>query len=447
MPVDAPPAPPAAKESATIDAPAASEKAPSDYMADTMADFAEMDKAPSPAAKTDKPKSTPPPKKPASKTVEPPKKEEEKSEEAKKPEEPDKEKEKAEEQTETKPQGGKYMRALGEKYDNLKKQVEQEYKPELQKLRAKIQEYESHKTEDPGPLLEKVKTLEARNQELEKHIEFVDYTQSDDFKTKYSQPYIDAWQSAVRQFASLKIRQKDGENEMGEPTYKVRSATEDDLIRLGSMSEGDMDEVATREFGASAPRVIRHIEKLRELAAAKSRAQEEARKKATEFKTQKQAELHGRSETLAKEWMEVDKSLREKYPKAFIVEEGNDADKAAHTKGFALADLLFVGPESLTPEQVEALPEGFKESVKAKRPITDADRIRLHALARVKLANHDRQLARLKAAQLRIKELEDSLAAYEKSEPDAGHAGKGTPKAVTKDWLETAEDELKAMDR
>lgn len=458
MPTAEAPAAPAATEpvAATIDAPAAGEKAPSDFMSDVMGDFADMDAGKAPPPKAEKPKSAAATKKPAATKPTPPSKPE-KAEEKKeapkeeaKPEGSEKKPEGAEAKPaeEEKPQGGKYMRTLGERYDNLKKQVESEFKPEIQRLKAKVQEYETKRPEDAAPLLEKVKQLETRNQELEKHIQYVDYTQSEDFREKYSKPYAEAWHSAVRQFLQLRVREKTGEDESGEPVYKVRPATEDDLIRLGSMSEGDMDEVAEREFGASAPRVIRHIEKLRELAQSKNNALDEAKKRAGEFRSRQEAEMHSRTESLAKSWQETEKELRENYPKAFIPDEGDEADKAAHLKGFALADLLFVGPEGLSPEQIDALPENFKNVVKSKKPLSDQDRIRLHAIARVKMANHDRQLARLKAAQERIEELESSLAAYEKSEPSADKAsGGGDDKSTSKDWLEQAEDELKAMDR
>lgn len=457
MPTEAPAAPAATEPTkATIDSPAAGEKAPSDFMADVMGDFADMDSGKAPPPKAEKPKPTATAKKQAATKPTAPSKPE-KAEEEKKPEKeetkPESEENKPKESEtkpgeQEKPQGGKFMRTLGERYDNLKKQVEQEFKPEIQRLKSKVQEFEAKKPEDSAPLLEKVKQLEAKNQELEKHIQYVDYTQSEDFKEKYSKPYSEAWQSAVRQFTQLRVREKTGEDEAGEPVYRVRPATEDDLIRLGSMSEGDMDEVAEREFGASAPRVIRHVEKLRELAQARNSALEEAKKRAGELKSRQEAEMHSRTESLTKLWQEADKDLREKFPGAFVPEDGNDEDKQAHTKGFAMADLLFVGPEYLTPEQVEALPETFRNAVKTKKPLSDQDRIRLHAIARLEMGNYLRNKSRLKAAQARIEELEASLAAYEKSEPSAEKASSGEGgKETSRDWLETAEDELKVLDK
>lgn len=447
MPPTESPTAPAATESttATIDAPASTDKNPAEFMADVMGDFADMDAGKPPPAKAEKPKPSAQGKKQSAKPIEKTKQErveepEKKTEESEKPS--------SEKSEETKPEGGKsYMRTLGEKYDNLKKEVEQTYKPELQKLRAKIQEYETKKPEDAAPLLERVKQLESRNQQLEKHIEYVDYTKSKDFESNYEKPYAQAWTEAVAEFQELKVREPAGEDESGEPVFKSRPATKDDLIRLGSMTLSDMDEAAQRMFGPSASRAINHIQNLRKLLLSRNNALENARQRAGEFKSRQEAEMHSRTETLAKAWQETDKELREQYPRAFVAEDGNEADKAAHTKGFALADLLFIGSDGLTPEQVEALPEHFRNIVKSKKPLTEQDRVKLHAIARVKMANHDRQLARVRAYQERISELEASLAEYEKSEPDASKAGGKGDKSVSKDWLETAEDELRALDK
>jgi hypothetical protein len=111
-----------------------------------------------------------------------------------------------------------------------------------------------------------------------------------------------------------------------------------------------------------------------------------------------------------------------------------------------VADLLFLGNQALTPEQVEALPSGFKETVKAGKPLSEVQKVQLHALARLKMANHDRLVTRLKARDARIAELEKSLADYEKSEPSADKAGDGA-KVEGKDFFAQVEEDLEKMDR
>lgn len=333
---------------------------------------------------------------------------------------------------------------LRQAYDTLKKKMA-EAEPELQRLRAKVQEFEGR--QDPAPLLDKIKALEGTVQRLEQDLEFENFSKSPRFSKEYDQPYQSAWAEAVSEFRELTVRELAGEDETtGEPKYNNRPATEQDLIKLGSMTLSEMDEAAQKMFGASASRAIGHIANLRKLSAKRAQALEDAQKRTGEFVAQQKAEHQAKSQSMANAWKQVNQSLEERFPGAFKPAEGDEVDRAAHTKGFALANLMFMGEDSLTPEQIEALPAMFKEAVKAKRPLNDEERVRLHALARLKMANHDRQIIRLKNTQDRIAELEKELAEFRKSEPGGGKISDGSG-AGNKDWLETAEDELKALDR
>lgn len=440
---------------ATIDAPAQGEKPTSEFMADIAGDFEAMDTGKEVEARPPSSKTTP--EKPPAQTdkIEKPSDRNEKGQFVKpadkpKPEKPEKPEVKPEAKTETaetKPPGK--MRELGERYDTLKKEVEHTYKPTISKLEARIKELESGtKTEDPEPLKSRIQQLEQQNSELEKRMEYVDYTASSDFRNKFVQPYNDEYQKSMNTFSQLRVREPDGVDETtGEPRFKRRPATEQDLLQLAALDYADMDEKANAMFGASAPRVIAHIEKLQELATAKSRAEKSGLDRAVELKKQREAQSAGRSKLLKDTWDDINRGMREKFPKAFEVAEGDSEDKGAHTKGFALADLLFVGRNALTPEQVESLPPSFRDIVKGGQELPDAKRLELHAIARLKMANHDRMMVRLKKATARIGELEKELADYQKSEPEAGHAGaKETPENPL-DWESQVAKDMAAMDK
>lgn len=335
-------------------------------------------------------------------------------------------------------------------YEGLKKRVKEEYEPQLQSLKSKIQELESRKPEDTAPVIAKMTALEKRNQELEKQIEFVDYTKSNEYVSKYQQPFADAWQRAVGVFGQLEVSQKieDGVDEMGDIKFTEtrRTADANDLLELSRMPIGKMDSTAKAMFGDSAARAISYVEKVQELWQAKQRGEQEAATKATEVRAMQTLESQKHEQALSNTWNEINKSLEEKFPKAFQVDKLDADDVASHTKGFALADLLFLGNGALTPEQKEALPQGFRETVKAGQPLSAEQKVQLHALARIKMANHDRKVVQLKKATARIAELEKSLAEYEQSEPPAGKSGSGA-KAGDKPWDEQVADELKALDR
>lgn len=331
-------------------------------------------------------------------------------------------------------------------YEGLKKKVKDELEPEVQRLRAKVKEYETKPPEDTAPILQKLKTLEERNTELERHIALVDYEQSHEFTTKYDQPYRETWNRATAAFNQLTVRQADGENDLGEPKFTRRPATEADLIELGTLPLSQLDEKAQEMFGASAPRAVQYIEKLRDLATAKQSAIEDAKTKAGEWKSQRTLESKSREQARATAWKEVNSGLEEKFPKAFKVNEGDADDAGAHAKGFALADLLFLGNQALKPEQVDALPDGFKSTLKAGKPLTEVQKVQLNALARLKMANHDRLIVARKKDQARIVELEKIVAEFEKSEPSTSRAGESAH-STDKPWDEQVADELKAMDK
>jgi hypothetical protein len=437
-----PPAAPAAAPTTTpaerqAPPPTPSERPASEWLSDIGSELGDLDAGTtSPLKERDEKGKFKPAVKPQEKPIEKP---EEPVDE--KPEEPEKPIEKPTESP--KPVKAAELRAA---YDGLKKKVKDELEPEVQRLRAKVQEYETKPPEDTAPIIQKIKILEERNAQLEKHMALVDYEQSQDFSTKYDQPYRDTWNKATQAFNQLTVREPAGEDEMGQPKFNRRAANESDLIELGALPLSQLDERAAAMFGASAPRAIQYIERLRDLATAKHNALEEAKTKAGEWKSQRILEFQNHQKTLKTTWDDINNGLKEKFPKAYEPEQGNTEDIASHTKGFALADLLFLGGPSLTPEQVEALPPSFRDSVKANKPLSEVDKVKLHALARLKIANHDRLLTRTKKLQARVAELEKNLAEYEKSEPVTTRAGTARTTS-TKPWDELVADELKAMDK
>lgn len=337
------------------------------------------------------------------------------------------------------------MRVLGEKYETLQKQVETEYRPTIQRLESQVEELK--KAAASPELAEQAKQWQARAEAAEKKLETVNFTQSQKYQNEYHKPYVDAWNRAVTQFRELAVRAQKGVDEFGQPVFEARPANETDLLRLANLPLSEMDEEVTKLFGASAPRVLQHIEKLKELATARRNAELQAEERAVEARKQEQASSEARVKNLASTWTEVNKSLEEKFPKAFKPEDGNAEDAAAHARGLALADLTFLGEAGLTPQQVENLPAVFKDTIKARQPLSEAQRVQLHALARLKILNHDRQVARVKKLTARVAELEKDLADYERSAPGGRPGAREAKPGEDKDWLATAEDELRALDK
>jgi hypothetical protein len=424
--------PPAVPASSPAAAPA--EKAPADYLGDIVGDLQDMDAGKPPTPHVDQATA-----KPTDKPVDKP---------AAKPQE--KAPEKALEKPPEEPPKPVKAAELRTAYEGLKKRVKEEFEPELQKLRSKVSDLESRKPEDSAPVLAKVQTLEKRNAELEQLMAYHDYKETSDYKKSFEQPLNDAWVEALNTFQQLQVSERfpDGEDDMGQPKFKIirRPATDQDLRTLAFLPLQEMYDAAHEKFGNASSEVIGQLRDIRKLYAAKEKAESDASIKSKEWKSQRQLEdSNGRKQRL-ETWQNINKSLEEKFPKAFKIEEGNEADKTAHTRGFALADLLFKSPGDLTPEQVEALPPSFRDSVKANQPLSEVQKVQLHAIARLKIANHDRKVVALKVANERIAELEKSLSEFEKSSPPGGRAGAGGH-VEHADPMTEAEQELRALDK
>ena len=312
-------------------------------------------------------------------------------------------------------------------YDNLKKEKREVLEPKIQQLEAKLKELESRQPEDTKPLLEKMTAAEKRAAELEQHIQFVDYKKSREFQEKYEQPYAEAWSKAVADFGQLTVRVPGPVDEAtGEPTHTTRSATADDLIYLANLPLSQMDDQAEAMFGKSAPRVIRHVERVRDLSDAQNKALADAQLKTGEWTKARQLKMQQSQQEQHGLWTQYNKEIAERFPSMFGPVEGDTEGNELLAKGFAMADRLFAPPANAQPQ-------------------TPQERIQFHALLRHKIANHDRLVRRLKTTQTELAEAKEALAAYEQSDPPAGKGG--GPKPAPKGFMEEVDEELRKLDR
>jgi hypothetical protein len=315
------------------------------------------------------------------------------------------------------------MRALGKAYDDLKKERDSVLQPKLQSLEAKTKEYERTieqlKTQAPDvkPFQEKLTALEKENQQLREVVRFSDYKKSPEFTEKYEKPYNEAWSKAVGEVTQLNLQMEDG---------TVRKATANDLLALANAPLDQLDDLAAQWFPKSSPRVIRHVEKVKDLAEAQDKALQEAQKGAGEFIAKRTQAEQQTNQAFAQAYTGATTELTKKYSKWFAPDEADPQGNDILKKGFDYADTVFSpNGNQLTPEQ-------------------KAGRL---AVIRAKAANHDRLIARNKSHVARIAELEASLAEFEKSEPTtttAGNPGRGNG---VYDPMAEDEAELRKLDR
>lgn len=307
-------------------------------------------------------------------------------------------------------------------FRDLKKKIQQDYTPRLSKLadlEAKVKEYESNGSVDVKALQEKVTSLDARNKELEQHVKFVDYQQSDEFKKNFQQPYIEAWESAMADLRELKVEDSEG---------NFRDATQGDLVKLANLPLGEARKLANAMFGDSADDVMAHRRRIIDLSDKQTKALEDAKKSATEqaaLRTSQQAEAQRKSLQL---WKDANNEIVTKWPAMFGPVEGDEEGNTMLQKGEAMADRLFSPTEENRPKSIE-------------------EAVRVHALMRQKIRNHDRLALWLKKARARIKELEGSLAEYEKSNPNGGISGGGEARGGTGSYIEDANAEIEELNR
>lgn len=313
---------------------------------------------------------------------------------------------------------------------SLKKQIKEQYKPEVAKLQARVKELEQT-TAVPQEVATKLETLQKRNQQLEEQIGFVDYSKSAAFQEQFSKPYQAAWQRAVSDFNQLQVRLPDGTDpESGEAKFKFRPANDQDLLALANLPLSEMDDKAEAMFGRSAARVIRHVEKVRELAIAQEEALENARKTAGARIAEQETNKKLTSAKGQQMWQAEHKRLVEKYPHFFGPDEADPEGNILLQKGKAQADRIFVPTKDNAPKSPE-------------------EAVRLHALAYNKIANHDRIARRLKMTLTELAEVKKALAEYEESNPPAGKGGDGARRqGGASEWsVDAGQAELDTLDK
>lgn len=312
---------------------------------------------------------------------------------------------------------------LSKAYEGLKakhRQLEQD-------LVAKNAELEAIRTKPPAEdpekktLQERLSEREKRLQDLENEIRFHRYESSQEYKDKYEQPFINAFQTGRQKTSSLKVVERKND-ETGEIIQQSRQATANDFDRIAMIGDDDQAaEVAEQLFGSRAPMVLYHRERVQELNAAKEKAVQDFRKVGSEREKQLAEKSQQERKRMVEMFDAITKQSVEKFPALFKPVEGDEKGNELLKKGFDLVDTVFKGDTSrIPPEKLVAM----------------------HAAVRNRAAAFGRLAYQNKGLQEKITELEKELDQYRESEPAGGEAdGKGKSKTVSESW-EDALDKL-----
>jgi hypothetical protein len=292
-------------------------------------------------------------------------------------------------------------------------------------LRRKHQELESEHTKiktapKPEPVedTEKKQLSEKRLQEVEDELRFTAYEKSSEYKEKFEAPFVDAFIAGRNKVAGMKtVAVKDPDTEtVIEPS---RQGTAEDFDALMKISDDDAaSDWAVAKFGAKAPMVLFHRERVQETNLARSKAIDEYRKNGSQREKERGEQL----ETYRKTFNEA------------VTKASKDAE-AKHAKWFAKDDADAPGNEILEKGQhlvARVLANGAPVK-EGDKPMSPPELAAAVAAIRHKAGAFDRLAHRHAAAQKEIKALKTKLEAFEKSEPGPGEGGRvghvdsGTP--------------------
>lgn len=265
-------------------------------------------------------------------------------------------------------------------------------------MEAKIKEYEAKlgDTQEMTKLQERLAQLQKRAEEQETELKFANYEKSGEYKEKYYEPFVQAYQAGRTKVASLKIQQV--MDDLGEVTQQARKATAEDFDNIMAIADdGEAAELAHKMFGPMANLVMYHREKVQDLNAARINAIDDYRKKGSEREAQTSAQMKEAQKKIRGIFGDAIKEGVNKHPQWFKADDGDEQGKQLLERGLQQADMLF----SESAGKMDATERAVR-----------------HAAMRNKAGAFDYVALKLHRALARIAELETENKQYQQSEPN-----------------------------
>lgn len=300
------------------------------------------------------------------------------------------------------------------------------YKKKAQAAEHEIVELRTKGTEPPKEYADRYSALEKRNQELEEHMRFLDYSKSQEFVEKYNKPYEEAWMRAVTGLKGLKI------NSTNQQTGEVasRDVTPQDIMVLANMDPAAARTEIKTLFPEDAAEVRGYIDRIRDLYAAQHQALEEHKTKGGEWLKQQTEKAKAAQEANAKLWKQYSDEAREKFE--FLKPlEGDDERNMKLEKA-----ATFVAEALAARANDPKLSEEERANVIKKHVA-----VRNRAIAYSVLMHENKKL------KAQLQEKETALKAFEESAPTDGN-GKGKQVVTMKgDTIDSAVARLATLGR
>lgn len=306
---------------------------------------------------------------------------------------------------------------LRTEYARVKNRVIQLEK-ELTEFKARTPAAQSVDEPERKAFVEQITTLKKQVEDTNGALKVVAYEHSDEYKTKYEQPFAEAWRDGVELVSRLTMTDSDG---------NTRKGTENDFGAIMSITDDEKaGEMAQEMFGSNSFYVLTERRDIIKRHHARRRALQEYRDNLGEHeKAQLETANKQREQRDAQHMQAVTTFKRlnneavDKFPQFFAPTPGDDKGNELLERGFREADLAFNGSPELTPER----------------------RIQLHSAIRNRAAAFGRLVHQLKTKDTQIAELEKELGEIKGSAPDAGQVGRevsGTKRLTAEEEIDAA---------
>lgn len=291
---------------------------------------------------------------------------------------------------------------------DLRKAYRELYKKNEQQTKE-LTEYKSRTRNGDDPekkvLLEQTQAMKKRLEEVEGELRYLDYTKSDEFKTKFEKPFRDAYADVAEEIKEYWVSTPDGE----------RAATPGDFDKIFEAPPQEVRKMAKELFGDSAEDVLSMRRKLVDLRKNADREAKRYREEAADREKRTVTEKAEAEMRARKLWNEANEEIVKRFPQWFGEVEGDDEINQALKDGYS-----YIDRQTSSDLKME-------------------DRITANAAIRHRAAAFKPMLIRQKRLEARVAELTEALKAYEQSEPgegsrtgtDADRLSKGAPEFVS----------------
>lgn len=289
-----------------------------------------------------------------------------------------------------------------------------EAEKEIKTLKSRLEEKEKASAiGDDHPemvrMRNEIASRETRLNQVEEHLRYKDYEASREFQEQYHKPYLSTAETATQRAVQMKVTDDNG---------SVRNLTPQEFWSIVHIDDADAAiNAAEKLFGEGSAKANFVIERRNEILQAHQRAEmakADFKKTAKERAAKEQDEFNRLSLDRAAQFRKHMTDGMEKEPELFKPVEGDDEGNALLEKGYSLVDRVFKGG---APDKEGEAPMAAEQMIAA------------HADIRNKAAAFPRLAHKYAAMKTRMAEMEQELADYRASGPEAGQVagdkGKG----------------------